>query len=217
MRNIDLNFQIKQMIDTQIKRRGISDRRLLQAIRSVPRHLFIPEEYQLHAYNDCPLPIGFGQTISQPFIVAFMVSKLHLNGNEKVLEIGTGSGYQAAILSHMASRIISVEIIHELAERAEQTIFRLGIKNINIIRGDGSMGCSKEAPYNAIIISSAAPMVPAPLFQQLAEDGKMIIPVGSRGFQRLEIWIRSGSKFLKEESIPVTFVPLCGEYGWKLE
>ena len=217
MGNIDLNFELQQMIDDQIISRGISDDRVLHAFRSVPRHLFVAEEYQHLAYSDCPLPIGFGQTISQPYIIAFMISELHLNGGEIVLEVGTGCGYQVAILAHMASTIVSMEIIPELADRAEKTISSLKLENVQILRGDGSLGWPKGAPYDAILISAAAPMVPELLLNQLADGGRLILPVGSRGFQQLEIWTRNGSIFSKEVSLPVAFVPLRGEYGWRVD
>ncbi|OGN72965.1 MAG: protein-L-isoaspartate O-methyltransferase [Chloroflexi bacterium GWB2_49_20] len=212
------NFEndLKDMLDNQIVKRGISDERLIHAIQAVPRHLFVPDDYKPQAYNDGPLPIGFGQTISQPYIVALMVSELHLKGLEHVLEIGTGCGYQAAILSHLAADVITLEIIPDLAERATQTLNHLGIKNVSVVTGDGSMGWVNGAPYNAILISAATPGVPPPLLEQLAEGGRLILPVGSHGFQRLEIWSYCDSIFRVETSIPVSFVPLRGKHGWKI-
>jgi protein-L-isoaspartate(D-aspartate) O-methyltransferase len=212
---IDYDFELKQMIDDQIIRRGIADKRVLNAIRSVPRHIFVSEDYQHLAYSDGPLPIGFGQTISQPYIVALMVSELHLTGSEKVLEVGSGCGYQAAILAHMARKITTLEIIPELAKRAEHTIDQLKLLNVQVICGDGSLGCLKDAPYDAILISAAAPKVPEPLLEQLAEGGRLIIPVGSRGFQQLEIWSRIDKKLSSEVTISVAFVPLRGKHGWQ--
>lgn len=215
MRNTDFYLAQEKMICDQIVHRGIFDNRVLHAIRSVPRHLFVPEEYQNSAYNDCPLPIGFGQTISQPFIVAYMVSLLQIKLNAKVLEIGTGCGYQTAILAHLASTIVSLEIIPGLAKSAEQTIRGLKLENIRIIIGDGSLGWPNEAPFDSILMSAAAPRVPKPLLAQLADGGRLILPVGDRGFQHIEIWHRIGSNFSKIEGIPVAFVPLRGKYGCK--
>lgn len=213
--NIDYDLELKQMIEDQIIRRGISDNRVLQAILSVPRHLFVTEDYQNLAYADGPLPIGFGQTISQPYIVALMISELHLKGSEKVLEIGTGCGYQVAILAHMVKQVVTIEIIPGLAERAEQTIKRLKLMNVKMICGDGSLGSHTDAPFDAILISAAAPKVPQPLLDQLNEGGRLILPVGSRGFQQLEIWTRKENNFSSEVSIPVAFVPLRGKHGWQ--
>ena len=203
------------MVDEQIIKRGISEPRLINALMSVPRHHFVPEDYKQLAYSDRPLPIGFGQTISQPYIVALMISELHLKGNENVLEIGTGCGYQTAVLSHMAGDVISIEIIPELARTAIQTIKTLGINNVNVIISDGSMGFIEKAPYDAILVSAAAPEVPSPLLEQLVDGGKLILPVGSRVFQRLEIWSCNNLDYHKATGIPVAFVPLLGKYGWK--
>jgi protein-L-isoaspartate(D-aspartate) O-methyltransferase len=186
----DLNH--KRMIDEQIIRRGIHDERILRAMQAVPRHLFVPEENAQNAYDDGPLPIGFGQTISQPYIVALMVSGLQLQGSEHVLEIGTGCGYQTAVLANLAGDVVSIEIIPELAERAAQIIHFMGIKNVNLITGDGSQGWSSGAPYDGILISASAPHVPPPLLEQMAEGGRLILPAGSRDLQQLDLaamWI----------------------------
>jgi protein-L-isoaspartate(D-aspartate) O-methyltransferase len=201
-----------RMVENQIARRGIRDPRLLEVFRSVPRHQFVPEEYQADAYDDCPLPIGFGQTISQPYIVALMTSSLGLQGEEKVLEIGTGSGYQAAILAQLAEVIHTVELIPELAERAGALL--ASYQNVHTHLGDGSLGWLDEAPYDGILVTAAAPQTPKPLLEQLVDKGRMVIPVGGRGFQRLELWQRQGTTFHSEGVINVAFVPLRGEEGW---
>jgi len=215
MENHEFNNDHKRMVDEQIIDRGISDERLIHALINTPRHHFVPEAYKQLAYSDSPLPIGFGQTISQPYIVALMISELHLLGNEHVLEIGTGCGYQTAVLSQMVADVTSIEIIPELARGATQTINKLGIYNVSVIISDGSVGWQNKAPYDAILVSAAAPEVPHPLLEQLAVGGRLILPVGSRVFQQLEIWSRSTSGYQKASGIPVAFVPLLGKYGWK--
>jgi len=215
MVNNDFKNDHKRMVNEQIINRGISEKRLISALSDVPRHHFVPEGYKQLAYSDGPLPIGYGQTISQPYIVALMISELHLLGNEHVLEIGTGCGYQTAVLSQLVADVTSIEIIPELAKSAAQTINNLGIKNVNVIISDGSLGWIKKAPYDAILVSAAAPEVPRPLLEQLIDGGRLILPVGSRVYQQLEIWSRSSSGYKKATGIPVAFVPLLGKYGWK--
>jgi protein-L-isoaspartate(D-aspartate) O-methyltransferase len=215
MNDNELNNALKNMVDEQIVDRGISEKRLINALLSVLRHQFIPDAHKQLAYSDQPLPIGFGQTISQPYIVALMISELKLMGNEHILEIGTGCGYQTAVLAQMVADVISIEIIPELARSATQTISQQGIKNVRVIISDGSVGWSKSAPYDAILVSAAAPEVPRPLLEQLAEGGRLILPVGSRVFQQLEIWSCRNSTYHKATGIPVAFVPLLGKYGWK--
>jgi len=210
----DFNIDLKRMVEEQIIDRGISDNRLINAMLTVPRHYFVPEAYQHLAYSDGPLPIGFGQTISQPYIVALMISELTLMGHEHVLEIGTGCGYQTAVLSKMVKDVTSIEIIPELSRSATHAIEKLGIKNVITMIGDGSIGWRKGAPYNSILVSAAAPKVPLPLLEQLAENGRLILPVGTKGFQYLEIWTCSDATFHNETGIPVAFVPLHGKYGW---
>jgi len=212
----DFNKDHLRMVDEQIIRRGISEKRLIDALIKVPRHHFVPDSYKHLAYSDGPLPIGFGQTISQPYIVALMISELHLLGNEHLLEIGTGCGYQAAVLAHMVADVTSIEIIPELAGNATQTINNLGIKNVNVIIGDGCLGWVQKSPYDAILVSAGAPEVPAPLLEQLSEGGRLILPVGGREIQQLEIWRCYKSDFKKATGIPVAFVPLIGKYGWKI-
>ena len=205
----------KRMVVEQIASRGLRDPRLLAVMEAVPRHRFVPSDHLNWAYADGPLPIGFGQTISQPYIVAFMTDALHLIGSERVLEVGTGSGYQAAILGQMAAEVHTVEFIPELAAQAERVLQELGFTNVHVHSGDGSLGWPEAAPYASILVAAAAPRLPQPLMDQLAEGGRIILPVGSRGFQQLEIWERRGKKFKHEASIPVAFVPLRGEHGWR--
>lgn len=204
-----------RMVRDQLIPRGICDPRVLSAFETVPRHLFIPEDELEWAYSDFPLPIGYNQTISQPYIVALMTEKLRLTGTEKVLEVGTGSGYQAAILSKLAAEVHTVEIIPELARTARKRFETMGIANINIHEGDGSLGYHLFTPFDAITVTAAAPLVPRPLLEQLNDGGRMIIPVGSRGYQELELWQRSGELFHSETIIPVAFVPLRGQHGWE--
>lgn len=203
------------MVAEQLRPRGIHDPRVLAAFESIPRHLFVPPEYQPWAYNDSPQPIGHDQTISQPYIVALMSERLTLTGSERVLEVGTGSGYQAAILSKLAAEVHTVELLPELAERAHRTLEALGLTNVHVHCADGSQGWPQSAPYQAILVAAAAPKVPQPLLEQLAEGGRLILPVGARGFQRLELWRREGSAFSSEEILPVAFVLLRGKHGWK--
>ncbi len=203
----------KSMVERQLRARGISNRRVLEAFEAIPRHLFVPEESREWAYEDCPHRIGFKQTISQPFIVAYMTQALDLTGVERVLEVGTGSGYQAAILSRLAAEVHTVELIPALAERASKTLADLGVTNVFIHIGDGSLGWSECAPYDAIIVTAAAPRVPKSLLDQLADHGCMILPVGESGYQVLELWEREGNSFPHETLLPVAFVPLRGKEG----
>jgi len=205
----------KEMAQRQIAGRGLRDPRLLSAFEAVPRHLFVPEEYRQHAYADGPLPIGYGQTISQPYIVAFMTHLLELSGSERVLEVGTGSGYQAAILSHLAAEIHTVEIIPELAAQAERILSKLGCQNVHCHLADGSLGWTNAAPYEGILVTAAAPFAPQTLLSQLAEGGRLVLPVGDRGYQELEIWRKVNGEFTCRPSLGVAFVPLRGEHGWK--
>jgi len=210
------NFQEerKHMVENQISRRGVKDPRVLSAMRKVPRHRFIPSEYNHLAYTDGPLPIGNRQTISQPYIVALMTELLRLKGHEKVLEIGTGSGYQAAVLAHMADEVHSIERHRKLAAKSAKILANLGLDNVKVHTGDGTLGLPKQAPFDAIIVTAAAPNLPAPLLDQLVEGGCLVIPVGSRGSQFLERWTRAGESSQREDIIPVAFVPLIGKHGW---
>jgi protein-L-isoaspartate(D-aspartate) O-methyltransferase len=204
-----------RMVNEQIARRGLRDPRLLAAMQAVPRHRFIPSDNLAWAYADGPLPIGHGQTISQPYIVALMTDLLHLSPAAKALEVGAGSGYQAAVLAKMAAEVHTVEFIPELARHAEETLAELGFSNVHVHCGDGSLGWPEAAPYDGILVAAAAPDVPPPLLDQLAEGGRLVLPVGSRGFQELQVWERRGGTLHSERGIPVAFVPLRGEHGWK--
>ena len=207
----------ENMVNNQIARRGIVDERILDAMHTIPRHLFVPEEFQRDAYDDFPLPIGNEQTISQPYIVAFMTNVLDLQGNECVLEVGTGSGYQAAVISLLVKKVHTIERIPALAEKAQKTLLALGIKNVEVHEGDGSLGWPDQAPYQAILVTAAAPAVPKTLLDQLDVGGRMVIPVGGRYQQILEIWRRDQDGLKSEEILPVVFVPLRGKQGWKEE
>lgn len=211
------NYQTERerMVVEQFLRRDIKDERVLSAMRQVPRHLFVPAEHRHLAYSDCPLPIGQSQTISQPYIVALMTQMLALVGHERVLEIGTGSGYQAAVLALMAREVHSVERLERLAVRAQKCLNDLDLKNVVVHVGDGTRGWPEHAPYDAIIATAAAPNVPQPLLDQLADGGRLVIPVGSRMGQILEYWSREGDEFTNEQTVPVAFVPLLGDFGWK--
>lgn len=209
--------QRKAMVTEQIVARGIRDSQLLEALLEVPRHRFVPPEYENMAYADGPLPIGQGQTISQPYIVALMTKLLKLTGEENVLEVGTGSGYQAAVLSKLALVVHTVERYHDLAEHAERILQAIGTTNVLVHVGDGTLGLPRYAPFQAIIVTAAAPKVPQPLFEQLAPGGRLVIPVGPSGAQDLQCWLRTEDEFSCESVLPVAFVPLRGEHGWKEE
>ena len=202
------------MVDAQLLRRDIHEPRVLDAMRSVPRHRFVPPEHRQYAYTDGPLPIGQGQTISQPYIVALMTQLLGLDGDENVLEVGTGSGYQAAILGALASQVHTIERYGELAQKAKRVLTDLGVNNVQVHTGDGSLGLMEFAPYDAIMVTAAAPRVPQALLDQLADGGRLVIPVGSRGGQYLELWQCQGQDYNQELIIPVAFVPLVGKFGW---
>jgi len=202
------------MVKRQIARRGIQNPRLLEAFRSVPRHLFVPKRDRDHAYADGPLPIGEGQTISQPYIVAYMTNLLNLQGDEIILEIGTGSGYQAAILGELAAEVHTIERHEKLARKAQKLLEDLGYQNIRVHQGDGTLGLPEFAPYAAVMVTAAAPIVPRPLLEQLQDGGKLIMPVGERFGQTLELWQRQGEEFTTKKLAPVAFVPLLGKHGW---
>ena len=204
------------MVRYQIEARGIDDRNVLLQMRAIPRHLFIPQELRRASYQDRPLPIGEGQTISQPYIVAFMTSLLALKPTDTVLEIGTGSGYQAAILAGIVRRVISVERLPEIARKAEFLLKSLGIHNVRFVTGDGTLGYPDEGPYDGIIVTAASPDVPEPLKAQLAEGGRLVIPVGTRDLQQLVRVTRKGTVYPQEIFGGVVFVPLLGRFGWKV-
>lgn len=195
------------MVSTQIKSRGIKDVNVLEAMEKVPRHLFVPENMRKLAYNDEPLPIGNGQTISQPYIVAYMTEVLQLSIEEKVLEVGTGSGYQAAVLAEIAKEVFTVEIIDGLSKNAQEVLQEEGYTNIHFRVGDGSYGWEENAPYDAIMVTAAPSEVPKALQDQLKIGGRMIVPVGD-AFQELVLIVREKRKFKKKKLLPVRFVPL---------
>lgn len=217
MTDPDFSSLRESMLRWQIERRGILTPRVLEAFRRVPRHRFVRREDWPDAYEDRPLPIGLGQTISQPYIVALMTDLLRLQGGETLLEIGTGSGYQAAILSLLAGQVHTIERHPELAERARQALEALELRNVTVHTADGSLGWPEAAPYGGILVTAAAPAVPTPLLEQLAEGGRLVLPVGPSGYQVLQVWQREGEAWTHEEIIPVAFVPLRGQYGWKEE
>jgi protein-L-isoaspartate(D-aspartate) O-methyltransferase len=198
------------MVQQQIAARGVRDQRVLQAMRKVPRHLFVPPGMQPYAYLDSPLPIGQKQTISQPYIVAFMTEALRLKPQDRVLEVGTGSGYQAAVLSVMVREIFSIEIVELLATEAAERLRRLGYANVTVRAGDGYRGWPDRAPFDAIIVTAAPDHVPKPLLHQLAPGGRLILPVGEQ-FQTLMLIRRTPKGFKRENLLPVRFVPMTGE------
>lgn len=202
----------RQMVKTQIMRRGLLEPRLLAAFETVPRHLFVPESERHLAYADGPLSIGFGQTISQPYIVALMTDLLKLSGEERVLEVGTGSGYQAAILSHLVREVHTIEFVPQLAARAKNLL--AAYPHVHCHTGDGSLGWPAAAPYDGIIVTAAAPQTPRILLAQLTDGGKLVIPVGGTGYQVLQVWTRAGDEFSCREEVGVAFVPLRGKHGW---
>lgn len=212
-------FEIKRnkMVKEQLIDAGITDLRVLKAMSKIPRHLFMLKETRSSAYKNKATKIMEGQTISQPFVVAKMTEMIGLTGNEKVLEIGTGSGYQTAILAELSKEVISVERHKKLADQAQLILSELGYKNIKIIVGDGTMGLANFKPFQAIMVTAAAPNIPQILLDQLAEGGRMVAPVGTENQQYLTLFRRKGDQYLKEGNIPVVFVPLIGEYGWKEE
>ena len=209
--------QADAMVSTALIPRGISDRRVLNAFRKVPRSVFVPKDLFEQAYADCPLSIGEGQTISQPYMAALMTECLRLSGTEKVLEIGTGSGYQTAILAELAKEVYSVERFETLAERAGHTLKKLGYTNCRIKTGDGTLGWEEFAPFDAIIVTAAAPEIPASLFDQLAEGGRLVIPVGDSFSQVLRVVEKRNARACQVDVCGCVFVPLLGKEGWRKE
>ena len=205
----------KRMVKTQLKSRGIQDPGVLSAFLKVPRHKFVPGELLDQAYQDGPLPIGHNQTISQPYMVAVMVQQAAAGPGERVLEVGTGSGYQAAILAEMGSEVYTLERIPELAAQAETRLEHLGYGKINIRLSDGTLGWEEQAPFDAIIVAAAAPKIPDPLLGQLAEGGRLIIPLDDGPSQILSVIERTSEGFRKHQGERCTFVPLLGKHGWK--
>lgn len=216
--------QRQAMVQDQLRERGISDGRVLAIFAQLPRHLFVPPELRSQAYEDHPLPIGFGQTISQAFVVAFTAQALRLTGSERLLDVGTGSGYQAAVLAHLAAEVHTVEIVPELAHHAAPLLISLGLTNVRFHLGDGSKGWPEFAPYDAIAAAAAVRRVPPALLAQLAapsgdagaNGGRLVLPVGEPGAQRLEIWERREDGLHSRPLLPVAYVPMMGEAdGWQ--
>ena len=205
----------ERMVAYQIANKGVKDAQVLAAMRKVPRHRFVPMDARPYAYADSPVRIGSGQTISQPFIVALMTDLLDVKPEHHVLDVGTGSGYQAAILGELAAEVTSIERHPELAESAQALLEELGYVNIQVVVGDGSQGYPPAAPYDRIVVAAAAPSVPQALLDQLSPQGRLVLPVGPRYSQRLEVWERQGEEFRKSSNLPVVFVPLIGEEGWQ--
>jgi protein-L-isoaspartate(D-aspartate) O-methyltransferase len=203
------------MVERQLRKRGIRDERVLAAMLSVPRHEFVPPESAGEAYDDRPLAIGHGQTISQPFMVAAMAEALQLSGSERLLEIGAGSGYQAAVLSLLARQVQTVETQEELAIVCRQRLQRLGYDNVRVHVGDGTLGWADQAPYEAIVVTAAAPEIPPPLVAQLAEGGRLLVPVGTTEEQQLQRVEKRGAEIVTRALHHCRFVPLIGQYGWK--
>ena len=207
----DFSRQREEMIKFQIEARGIKDKKVLAAMKKVKRHLFVPPGLRNFAYYDQPLPIGQGQTISQPYVVALMTELLLLKGDEKILEIGTGSGYQAAILAEIAGEVYTIEILPVLARRAERLLSQLGYKNIKVKCGDGYQGWPKQAPFDAIIVTCAPPNIPQALIDQLADGGRLVLPLGEE-VQELKVLVKKKGKIEIEDIIPVRFVPMVKGY-----
>ena len=214
------NQQRAEMVSRQLRGRGIRDQRVLQAMLEVPRHEFVAPEFRHQAYDDRPLPIGAGQTISQPYMVAIMTESLGLRGHEKVLEIGTGSGYQAAVLARLAARVYTIERERELVETARGILGRLAeaglleLSRLELIEGDGTEGYAAAAPYDGILVAAAAPSVPRALEEQLAEGGRLVIPVGNLDYQQLRLIRRVSGQLAASVVNECRFVPLVGRHGW---
>lgn len=204
-----------KMVKRQLVRRGIADERVLEAFRRVPREAFVRPELAKYAYDDNPLPIGEGQTISQPYVVALMTEAAKVQPGARVLDVGTGSGFAAAILAELAGEVVAIERYGTLADRARGTLLELGYRNVEVIEGDGSRGVPAHAPYDAILVAAGAPAAPASLKQQLAEGGRLVIPISANGYQDLMVITRRGDRFEEESLGGVRFVPLVGEEGWK--
>jgi protein-L-isoaspartate(D-aspartate) O-methyltransferase len=211
---VDFEALRRRMVETQIVRRGVTAGPVLAAMREVPRHLFVPPALQSEAYADRPLGIGEGQTISQPYIVAAMTETLDVRPEHRVLEIGTGSGYQTAILARLAARVVTIERHHALAERARQTLAAIGVTNVAILVGDGTEGAPADAPFDRILVTAGAPSIPDVLREQLADGGRLVIPVGPPGFQHLTAVERHGHRFETTRGEACVFVPLIGRHGW---
>ncbi|TAJ45664.1 protein-L-isoaspartate(D-aspartate) O-methyltransferase [Methanofollis fontis] len=211
----DERIERHRMVEHQIRDRGVSDERVLTAMEAVPRHLFVPPDLQNVAYGDHPLPIGEGQTISQPYIVAVMTELLAIGPGDRVLEIGTGSGYGAAVLARLADEVWSIERIPAVAAQARENLRAAGVENVHVVVANGTLGLPDRAPFDGIIVTAATPSVPDPLFEQLADGGRLVAPVGGRDLQYLMRYTRHGTDIKQESWGGVVFVPLIGEYGWE--
>jgi len=204
-----------RMVERQLRRRGIRDDRLLEAMERVPRHLFVPEQLQHLAYEDGALPIGYGQTISQPFIVATICELLGLSGGESVLDVGTGSGYQAAVLAELADEVVTIERVPELVKSAREALRLAGYTNVDVRLGDGSVGVPDRAPFEGIAVAAAAPTVPPALYEQLGEGGRLVVPRGTRSGQELVLVEKTPAGPVERRSVQCRFVPLLGEEGFR--
>lgn len=204
----------RRLVET-IRAKGIKDLAVLRAFEMTPRHLFVPTGLWHKAYEDAPLPIGSGQTISQPSIHAKYLELLQLTGKERVLEVGTGSGYQTVLLAHLVEQVFSIERIPGILQQARQNIQRAVVHNVSLLLGDGTVGWREYAPYDAILVSAASPKVPQPLVEQLADGGRLVIPLGGMEEQELVMFTRRGAELIRENVLPVRFVPLLGTYGWR--
>ncbi|MFA6170262.1 MAG: protein-L-isoaspartate(D-aspartate) O-methyltransferase [Candidatus Margulisiibacteriota bacterium] len=204
-----------EMVEDQLVSRGIKEPKVLAVFRRVPRHEFIPAQYRAAAYDDFPLPIGGEQTISQPYIVALITEMMEISKEDKILEIGTGSGYHTAILAELCRRVYTMERIESLSLGAREVLVKLGYTNIEFVSGDGTEGYLEAAPYNRIVVGAGCPDVPPPLLEQLAEGGKLLVPVGDRYLQRLTVVTKNQGKISREKTIDCRFVPLIGKYGWQ--
>lgn len=211
-----MNFsdERKSMVENQLRARGIKDELVLKAMNKVPREEFLPENQKVVAHGDFPVPIGFGQTISQPYVVAAMTEALKLKGREKVLEIGTGAGYQSAILAEIVRKVYTIETVKELAERSREKLKALGYSNVKVIHGDGNDGCKEGFPFDCIIVTAACQKIPEQLQEQLKDGGRIVIPIGGRAFQELFVFTKKGKGFKEEFLFDCRFVPLIGEAGW---
>lgn len=212
----DMRGARQRLVET-LQSKGIRDLAVLRAFEMTPRHQFVPSGTRHRAYEDAPLPIGSGQTISQPWVHARYLELLHLRGDERVLEIGTGSGYQTVLLAHLVAQVFSIERIAAVMQQARENIQRAGAKNVSLLVGDGTIGWREYAPYDAILVGAGSPSIPQPLLDQLADGGRLLIPIGDREEQRLVVAERKGGQITMRDEAPMRFVPLIGHHGWDTE